>query len=268
MAILTCAEMISQCLERREPAWRQFLRDHLQFAGAVFDRHFPEQTLQPDEVLRAFVRRTVEPDSGLFRDYSGQGEREFLLYLRDLVIQFGEERRPPPAEPEIALEFEVFEKALAALSPIERQIVWTPLLGPQHDDADQILRLDSKVVASCTGKAQEALRASCDRWSSGLLLENRQRLLAETRSRRTNDCPTPRAFLRLIDGQITWRDRGEIEHHLTVCWHCVDYICRFREVIFLSRKTRPLPDAEIESYLKLLGIEAPAPRWKRLLGAR
>ena len=184
------------------------------------------------------------------------------------MIRLSEERRPPPPDPEVGLEFEVFETALAALSPIERQIVWTPLLGPKHDDADQILRLDPKVVASSTGKAQEALRVSCDRWSAGMLLENRHRLLAAARGRHTSDCPSPRAFLRLIDGQITWRDRADVEHHLTVCWHCVDYICRFREVIFLSAKTQPLPDAGVESYLKLLGIAAPPPRWKRLLGAR
>jgi len=72
-----------------------------------------------------------------------------------------------------------------------------------------------------------------------------------------------------VDGQITWRDRQDLEHHLTQCWFCIDLIARFREIYRLARLIQPFSDSEADPYLRTIGIDpAPPSRWKRLFRAR
>lgn len=102
-----------------------------------------------------------------------------------------------------------------------------------------------------------------------MLAQNRRQLAQDARESATKDCPAPKTFLRLLDGQITWRDRVEVEHHTSTCWRCVDLLCRFREVVFVAGLCRPHSEAEAQPYWKLLGIEAPRKSgWQRLFGAR
>lgn len=271
MAVITCAEMVAQCLEGQEAGWRHFIAAYLPFSAAVVDRRFPQLGERREATLREALRRAAAQEAQFLRDYAGHSEREFLLHLREHTIRVAGEQPVPGAEgaPEIPLAWEVFEKALAGLTALERQIVWLFVLSPNSGDTDKILRLDPPSVAADLAKAQEALRAACDRWSAEMLAENRLRLAQEARAHHTSDCPAPKAFLRLLDGQISWRDRSDLEHHMAACWHCVDLLCRFREIMFLSRQTKPFPETETEAYLKLLDLQTARPSgWKRLLGKR
>ncbi len=269
MPVLTCSDMVAQCLQGQPPAWKHFIAEYLPFAAAVLERHLPAPSVRRDELLRELLLAAQDPDARFFRDYSGQSEREFLLHLREHVLRVAGRQQPAAPAPEIPLDWEVFDGALSGFTALERQTIWMFLLEPEAGDTDQILRLDAKTVAGAMAKAQEALRVSSDRWNPEALARNRHRLAAEARDRRTQDCPPPRMSLRLLDGQITWSDRTEIEYHLTACWPCVDLLCRFREITFLTRRMQPLSESEAAGYLKLLGLEAAGPsRWKRLLGKK
>ena len=267
MAVLTCSDMVAQCLEGQPSGWKQFVSGYLPFAVVVLDRHFPRLSARRDELLREVLLRVRDEEARFFRDYSGHSEREFLMHLREHVLGVGEEQEAPAPAPEILLEWEVFDRALTGLSALERQMVWMLVLSPKNDDTDQILRVDPKAVATLLARAQECLRAACDRWNPEMLAQNRRLLAQQARARRTKECPAPKVFLRTLDGQITWRDREELDRHLAGCWHCVDEFCRFHEILFLSRHIHHLPHAESETYLKVLGIEThPPSRWKRFLG--
>ncbi|MBI3664960.1 MAG: hypothetical protein HY236_01845 [Acidobacteria bacterium] len=136
-------------------------------------------------------------------------------------------------------------------------------------DADKMLHLDEKTVAATMGKAQELLRGRSDRWSADMLAQNRPLLAKTAAALAPKDCPEPKQFLRLLDGQITWRGRLEVEHHMTLCWRCVDQMCRFREVSALARLSSPLSDSAAEPYWTALGLRTAAPPlWKRLFGMR
>lgn len=267
MAVSTCAEMVARCLDRDKSGWRQFAGDYLPFAGAVLDRHFPALASRRTELLGALLLRAADQDARFLRDYSGYSDREFLLHLRELTMLLGSEHQPAPPAPEVPLDWEIFEKALTGFTALERQVVWLFVLNPDAGDRDKILLLDPSAAGAHFSKAQEALRAGCDRWSAETLAQNGPELAREARARRTNECAAPKAFLRLVDGQITWRDRENLEHHLAACWHCVDLLCRFREAIFLARLTQPLSEPQIEGYLKLLDFELKHPsRWKLFFG--
>ena len=259
--------MVAQCLEGQAAGWKHFIREYLPFAAAVLDRHFPQPPELRDATLREALLRARDQDDQFFRDYAGHSEREFLLHLREHALAIAEELEPAQAIPEIPLDWEVFGKALEQWSALERQIVWTFVLGPMTDDTAQILRQAPKSVEATLAKAQESLRAACDRWNPEMIAQNRRLLAEQARAGRTSDCAAPKTFLRLLDGQLTWRDRTDLERHMTACWHCVDLLCRFREIVFLTRQARPFPEPEVEACSKLLGIETQHPsRWKRLLG--
>ena len=251
MAVVTCSEVVAQCLSGQGSGWKHFVTDYLPFARAVLDYHYPELKESQEATLRAIVLNAQDQNAAFFRSYQGQSEREFLLHLREHVLQTVE-RGHPAATPEVPLDWVVLEEALADLSALDRQVVWTAILGARRDDIAALLRLDVNTVTGATDKAQELLKGRCDRWHSGLVQENRHLLVREARSRHTNDCCEPKIFLKLLDGQITWRDRLQVERHLAQCWHCVDQLCRFREVIHLSRKTQPLTKAYAEACLRAL----------------
>ncbi len=236
MAVFTCAEIVEGCRRGDDAAWGHFTARYLPLAGAVLDRHFPEHAARRDELLREALAQARDDNARFFRDYQGHSEREFLLHWREQALRVGEAAAPAPAPPQIPLEWETFQKAIADFTALERQMIWMTLLSPLAGDADKVLRVDPKTVASVLGRAQEALRGASDHWNPQMLVENRHRLIDAARAAATEDCPLPRQFLRLLDGQITWRDRQGIERHLTRCWRCVDVLCRFREVVYLPTR--------------------------------
>jgi len=268
MAVLTCAEMLEQCLAGRETAWRHFVSEYLPFASAVVERHCPDPARR-SALLREAMLGTRDDQARFFRDYHGQGEREFLLHLRDHVCRVLEAAAAPLSDPDVPLEWEAFDKAVAGLGPLERQAVWMPLVTPAAEGVAAALRVDPATVEAAQAKAQELLRAACDHWSADMLQANRRLLLQAARSRPAPDCPDQKVFIRLIDGQITWRARADLEHHLANCWPCIDRLCRFREVYWLSRQAPAVSVSERESLLQAAGLEPERPSaWKRLIGAR
>jgi hypothetical protein len=267
MGVFTCAELVEACLANQDAGWKRFVTDYLPFAGLLLERHYPQLVPRRETLLREVLLRARDQDHQFFRDYRGHSEREFLVHLRGLVLHVLEETEPAVPAPEIPLSWESFEGSLSGLTALERQVAWLFLLCPRAEDAPLLLRADQPSVTVMLGRAQEQLRAALDHWSADLLEQNRHLLAAEARLRQTKDCPDPRAWLRLLDGQITWRDRQDLERHLTACWCCVDRLCRFREVMRLSRLVQPFTETEAEPFAKAIGVSfAPPSSWKRVWG--
>jgi hypothetical protein len=267
MAVFTCAEMVEACLANQDAGWKHFVTDYLPFAALLLDRHYPQLITSREDLLREVLLRARDEEREFFREYRGHSEREFLAHLRGLALRVLEEAEPAVPAPEILLPWESFERSFSGLTALERQVVWLFLLCPRAEDAPLLLRADRTSVTAMLGRAQEQLRGALDHWSADLLEQNRHLLAAEVRRRETKECPDPRAWLRLLDGQITWRDRQDLERHLVVCWFCVDRLCRFREVMRLSRLVQPLTEIEAQPFAKTIGLGfAPPSRWKRLLG--
>ena len=86
----------------------------------------------------------------------------------------------------------------------------------------------------------------------------------EAADAKTKDCLPAKAFLEILDGRSTWRDREEMTQHVGTCWHCVDHFCRMAEVVELLRGVQPLSEAEAAPLKKKLGIETRKPAfWRR-----
>ncbi len=268
MAVITCSDMARQCQDGHPAGWRHFVKYYLPFAAALVDRHCSESAPKRDALLEEVLQRSRGQNFHFFRNYQGQSEREFLLYFRDYVLAIAQEQAAPPERPpQIVLEWELFQRSLEGFSLLERQAIWMFLLCPWASDWSEILNLEPKSAHAILAKAQDAMRAAYEEWNPEMLPQNRNALAQTARSLAANNCPATRAFVRLLDGQITWRDRADIERHTAGCWCCVDVLCRLREAAFVARRIQPLPDAETERYLSGLGIGIARPsKWKRFLG--
>jgi len=106
-----------------------------------------------------------------------------------------------------------------------------------------------------------------DAWRRTLLADNGPALGREAAATTTADCLPTKAFLDVVDGRTTWRDREMMERHLKSCWHCVDHFCRILEVVHLLRGTQPLTESEAAPFYAQFDVAPPKPSgWRRLIG--
>jgi hypothetical protein len=133
--------------------------------------------------------------------------------------------------------------------------------------AGPMLRVSPETVEKVRDRAAELIRGKVDSWRRTLLAENGPALGREAAAGAGEDCLPTKAFLDVVDGRTTWRDRETMERHLGACWHCVDHFCRMLEVVHLLRGSQPLSAAESEPFRALLGVAAPKRTgWKRFIG--
>jgi anti-sigma factor RsiW len=123
-------------------------------------------------------------------------------------------------------------------------------------------------VQKIRDRAADLLRGKLDQWNRTLLADNGLALGREAAAASGKDCLPVKAFLDILDGRTTWRERETMERHVNTCWHCVDHNARMQEVIGLLRSCKPLDEAASARYLKVIGVEAERrPVWKRMFGA-
>jgi hypothetical protein len=132
--------------------------------------------------------------------------------------------------------------------------------------AGPMLRVSPETVEKVRDRAAELIRGKVDSWRRTLLAENGPALGREAAAAVAQDCLPTKAFLDVVDGRTTWRDREMMDRHLRTCWHCVDHFCRILEVVHLLRGSQPLSEVESEPFLASLGVAPKRTGWKRLIG--
>ncbi len=96
-------------------------------------------------------------------------------------------------------------------------------------------------------------------------------LFAAIEQQRGEKCCPERLFARLADGQMSWREREEVERHIENCLHCLDCSARYREVARFFHVLPPAATGDIQDLLETLElpVEESARKqtwWQRLLG--
>jgi len=263
--IYTCYEMIRDCRSDKPEGWSFFLAQYVPVIRGLLAHYFPERAGDPTLAERV-LEALRQPQSGLFESLDPAPERAFVAGLRQRVLAAVEAERAG-ATPEIPIDLEVLGLALEPLTLTEKQIVWFETMGYGGADAARMLRMSPQTADKICNRAGELVRGSVDAWSLTLLADNGPSLGREAAAISTKDCLPAKAFLDVIDGRTNWRGREEMERHVRTCWHCIDHFCRLLEVVDIMRASRPLAEAEVESYQRLLGIEAPKRSlWKKLAG--
>lgn len=256
---------MSDCRANKREGWSFFVTQYLPVCRALLAHYFAVCAADTAPLGRV-AAATCRPESGLFADRGLALEREFVGDLRQHVLAAVEADHPSgsAAEP---LDLEILTKALEPLTPLERQAAWLMTMRYDAAEAARILRMESTTVEAVRERAIEAVRRHVDHWSRDILETNGAALGRDAAAGKTDSCLPARAFLDLLDGKMTWRRRQDMEFHLNTCWHCVDHLCRLREVDELLRFNQPLTAEEAVPFLELLGVpaEAKKPLWKRMI---
>lgn len=250
MAVYTCYEMVADCRANRREGWSFFARQYLPVARTLQARYFPERPPDP--------RAMCDGSSPLFD--KPVPEREFVARLRQHVIALA----APPEGGDPPIDLDTLTGALDGFSPLERQVVWMSTMQYPAPEAAAILRMDAKTAESARERALEALRQRVDHWSRDVLERGGRALGAAAEAAAGERCIPARAFLDLLDGKMTWQRRTDADFHLNQCWHCVDHLCRLREVDELLRNNKPDSEESVSDVLTMLGF--PPPKRRGLLG--
>ena len=263
--VYTFGEMIEGCRRRDPRAWREFVTGYLPLARHFLLHYFPSLSGSVERLLPAIFAGTLDDDGYLFRSFAGRAERELMVDFRRHVLERGRALAAlsPPAAPPVTLE--VLGSALKEFSVQQRQVVWLFLLGYSPEALVPILNVKGETAAEVIKTAQENLRAAMESWSEESLRCSGPLLVEAVSAREGKDCSSYLAFHRIVDGQVTWREREQIQTHLNTCFLCIDRFCTFQEVVYFSRKLPAAAAAEIEAVLSALNLPAPAKK-KSLLG--
>jgi hypothetical protein len=252
--VYTCFEMIRDCRADLPQGWRHFAASYIPVIRRIL-----VQYTGSDSLLNTMLVSLRQPQSSIFQSVDMSPERQFLAELRQAVLG-----RIAVSEPEIPLELASLADALAPLTMVEKQAAWFETMRYDPAATAEMLRISPATVEKIRARAAELIRGKADAWRRTLLADNGLMLAREAAAAANGDCLPPKAFLDILDGRTTWRNRELMEQQVNRCWHCVDHFCRMVEVVGLLRECRPLSDAEAAPYWKLLDVEAERSFWKRL----
>ena len=259
--IYTCYEMVRDCRDRLPEGWMHFISHYVPVVRQALAHYAPGRA--GDRALLDHILVTVhKPESFMFQSTEPPEERWFVAQLRQLMVA---ELAAPAAE--ISIGLETLTAALEPLTMTEKQAAWFETMRYSAAQAGPMLRASPETVEKVRDRAAELIRGQVDSWQRTLLAENGTALGREAAAVATHDCLPTKAFLDVVDGRTTWRDREMMDRHLRTCWPCVDHFCRMLEVVHLLRGSQPLSEAESEPFRTLLGVAAPKRTgWKRLIG--
>ncbi|MEO8594144.1 MAG: hypothetical protein ABI759_12560 [Candidatus Solibacter sp.] len=259
--IYTCYEMVRDIRAGRPEGWAHFFTNYIPFIRKALQHYAPERAGDAALVER-ILHALRKPESFLFQATEQPEERWFVGQLRQTIVS---ELAAPAAE--LPIDLEILSAALAPLTMTEKQAAWFETMRYTPAQAGPMLRVSPETVEKVRERTAELLRGKVDAWRRTLMADNGPALGREAAAITTEDCLTAKAFLDVVDGRTTWRDRDAMNRHLQSCWHCVDHFCRMVEAVELLRGPVVLTEQESEPYRKLFGIETPKKTgWKRLIG--
>ena len=249
MAVITYHTILSGCPKGEPECWKEFARGYSPYATFVLEHSFPELKQDVAGHVDRIFAKTREGD--FFQAFQGRREREFLLHFRELVCDYGWSLTKIP---ETLIDREMIAKITDGFSLIQREILWASLKGIDISLAHAILRVDESTVTEVFQKANANLRGLMDRWSENTLAGSGQSLLRAVRDWGGQECLDNDTYGKIVDGQISWRDREKAEQHVRSCFYCIDRFTSYQEVVYCLRKLPAAAEADVSRILAAVGI--------------
>ena len=249
----TFHRILSGCEQGDRNAWQTFLSGYTPIILKLISTYFPKWS---GEAKIGHWQDTLDRlkvnDCERLRALDHQAEREFLIDLRAVGFELAVAKLNQAEDLVIPSPLTV-ESVVALLNnhPLAHQeIIFLKLSGYSDTTIEQMLLLPSsaiqKALSPIAAHYAVALGRSVDAclWPAAW-----QEVLTEARKARKPECPQPRIFVRILEGQISWYEKTPAEEHMSSCLHCLEYWVALREVNFLRRELQPHPPLEIENLL-------------------
>lgn len=271
---MTFHKILSGCEEGNRQAWETFLSN---FTPVVF--RFCEIYVacgageQKREIWHDALAALCAHDLARLRGFDHQSEREFVVDLRELLLEGALKHLDPGADfaegpgptPDTV-------KALLKGLPLAHQVVlFLKLAGYSDRTLESILRITPAVAQQGLERLQQTYSVAlgrerdCGLWPVAWI-----KLLQHARSSKTEACAPLRQFVRILDGQTGWHDKGAVEKHVAECLYCLERWTALREVTHWLRETKPLPAGDVAAFLSGIPVKEDArgqkPLLKRMFG--
>lgn len=251
--------MIEDCRAGRREGWEHLVTQILPAFSRLLEHYAPARAKDARFLGGFLTALRDEPGSPLHAEGLCT-EREFVYGARDLLLAHARAGVPAPVQHP---RFGAFRSALEPFSVLEKQIAWLETMGYGPEETGRLTQVFPETVVMTRERAAAALSGVIEGLSpesSGPALQAAARAVAPER-------PLPlRTFLHVLDGRLTWEDRGALESALNASWHEIDRFCRVREAGAAVRSAAPLTAAEATEYLSFLGFARPkSGLWKRLI---
>lgn len=257
------------CQAGEPAAWLHFLKSYAPLAHQLLRHYFPEQ--EQRALLAQVFREARGEQARLWRSFTGAGEKEFVLHFRGFVMEQGRAARG--ASPETPLTPENFWEVLKEFPPLQREMLSLAFHRYSPEELSAFLKFEPETVVTVVSQARRKLEAQLGSAAGGdLERRDHDALFAALDCQRGDKCMPVKTYVRFVDGQLTWREREDVERHLESCFYCLNRFAEFREVTHFFHVLPPADAALVAELAAATGlpVEAPPmkkpPWWQRLLG--
>jgi hypothetical protein len=264
----TFQRILPACEQGDAEAWRAFLESYNPLAFRYLEHYLPPAASRRAEAWSAALRELSDEQCARLKTFDHQAEREFLVDLRDFLLERGAPSLDASADASDAPRptVESLKALLNGLPLAHQEVLFLKLAGYSDATIEGMMRATPTVAAAGLERLQAdygvLLRHERDAclWPSAWA-----EFLRETRSQRIEDCPQPRVFVRVHDGQTTWYEKDPAEQHVAGCLHCLERWAALREAGYWRRVIPPANAGEVAEFLSALPIQAAPPARKSLL---
>ena len=234
--------------------WRGLIGLIAPTAGAVGAHYFPgvwaKEELAAGDVLLELHR----DNATCLREFKGTAENEFLFFLRDFILQLGESKEHAAVKTKLPVE--LLRKLLEGLPYVPKQILVMGAKGYPAAQVGKILKIDEKHAREVIEAAKARLKEIGREQDSEELFHAGWRVLQGLRKESAKEACVPhRTFVRIADGQITWREKEAAEQHMKDCLRCLDGWTNYQEMCMYYASLPPAGEALVESILGRMGFE-------------
>jgi len=249
--------------------WLHFIKNYTPLAKQLLRHYFPEQ--EQRGLLARVFREARADEARLWRSFAGAGEKEFVLHFRYFVLAQG--RAVRGGSPETPLTPENFWAVLQEFPSLQREMLALTFHRYSPEELSVFLKFEPETIVAVVAQAREKLEAALGPAAGGdFERRDHDALFAAVEKQRGEACVLDKAYVRFVDGQLTWREREEVERHLESCFYCLNRFAEFREAAHFFHVLPPADEAVVAELAAALGLPVQAPPkkkppwWQRLLG--
>lgn len=257
------------CRADEPVAWLHFLKSYAPLARQLLRHYFSEQ--EQRGLLAQVFREARADQARLWRSFAGAGEKEFVLHFRAFVLAQGRALRG--GSPDTPFTPENFQALLEKFPILQREMLTLAFHRYSPEELSAFLQFDRETIVTAVAQAREKLQAQLGPAAAGDPERcDHDALFAALEKQRGETCVPDKTYVRFVDGQLTWREREEVERHLGSCLYCLNRFAEFREVTHFFHVLPPADDAAVAELAAALGLPGQKPRakklpwWQRLLG--
>ncbi len=263
---ITFHKMLSGCLEGEFKCWHLFVCSYGSLAQHLIKQHFRAAENCGPELTAEIFGSIRKNDSAFLREFSGSSEREFLLYFERRVFAVARDRLGCDATA-ADFDFELLRTWFEKMPLAHQEVAWLAMKAYEQGEMGRILRVPVALVRAAEVEVLRKWSQIRDREISAMPFLHDQ-FHQQIENLKGPNCPPIKIFSDLMDGRIVWRDKQQVENHISECLWCLDRETTLKETLFQLQTLAPLPTESVERLLRDLKIEARPPKAKATLLAK